>query len=204
MIKEMVLFTHPVTSLWDVNPKFSKSYAEFMLERLTALEIATKKDDPYADLALLNIEQALYQLESVAKEGLSQESDRAGEASWLDLQGRCLCPDRHTPAMGWLMLRVFGTVDQALVQNMIAFRTASVTRAVYEKRKSQLVKALHAMMNVFHRFRFHTSGLNRETMAQTAPSPKRDKVIKRLGVLPLEIMDSIERADHAPYITRRN
>ena len=55
MIKEMVLFTHTVTSLWDVKPKFSKSYAEFMLERLTALEIATKKDDPYADLALLTL-----------------------------------------------------------------------------------------------------------------------------------------------------
>ncbi len=204
MMKEMVLFTHTVTRLWDVKPKFSKSYAEFMLERLTALEIATKKDDPYADLALLNIEQALYKLESVAKEGLAEESDRAGEASWLDLQGRCLSPDRHTPAMGWLMLRVFGTVDQALIQNMIAFRTANVTRPAYEKRKSQLVKALHTMMNAFHRYKFYNSGLNRDTLTQSTPNPKRDKVIKRLGVLPLEIMDSIERADHAPYITRRH
>lgn len=198
-MKNITLFTHSFKALWKITPPHKRSHMNFILTRLGQLERAVKKDDPYADWALLNIERSIFTLKE-ALEDVTLSCDAEQIAKWFDIEPLHHFPEKETPRMAWLMLSAFQQADNALLHHIGQLNIAEINRATFEQKKSVIVKPFHECIHTFHAHRAHVSGLTRADYK--ARTGRVEKVVNRLGVLPLEIEHALERAEFAPNITR--
>ncbi|MFA0001647.1 AcaB family transcriptional regulator, partial [Vibrio lentus] len=164
-MKHITLFTHTFKRLWDVTPPHKRSHIKFVVTRLIHLERAVKKDDPYADWAMLNIERAIFSLNEVTltvMKRVQPEEALQELAQWLDVEPLIHLPEKETPRMAWLMLNSFQKADRALLFAIGDLNMADISRTEFEQIKSQIVKAFHECIHVFHTHRTHVSGITRQ------------------------------------------
>ncbi|GLO64108.1 integrating conjugative element protein [Vibrio sp. MACH09] len=169
----------------------------------SVLEQAARQDDPYADFALLELENvmnkafSLYtnmmeQLPSLVSSRIRFTECKSNKPMIKDLN--------VNTRFGWRMVSLLEMYDVLMVRLFDAKYKAQISRTVFEKRKNEAISMIHAVLN--QSLVIKHSGITRQDVV--ANNAKAIEAKEKYGhiLIPLEVMEGVERAEFAPEIKR--
>ncbi|PSU44267.1 TIGR03761 family integrating conjugative element protein [Photobacterium frigidiphilum] len=207
LISEASLELHSAASLdvWNGSHRNGRRIASMpeFFHKMSVLEVAAVENDPYADYALINIENALndaFVAIEMLEGGLPiQQGHRRLNTQVCRSRQPVVKPLYIKSRFGWRFIALFELFDVFMVDLMDAQFKARVTRQQFEASKKTAFtvvrKVLEIGMSSVH------SGISRNDVS--ANNAKATQAIEKFGLIPLEVMEGIVRAEYAPQIKQR-
>ena len=167
------------------------------------LELASAKNDPYADYSLLLIEGALNK-GLAALDRLSDAIEQATSSrSRISAKG---CRSKSPVVVklyirarfAWRLVALIEQFDLFMVDLMDLNFKAKITRSVFETQQSEALNAVRHALNVA--MECAASGVTRNDVS--ANNPKAIAAQKKFGLIPQEVMEGLVRAEFAPAILK--
>lgn len=171
--------------------------------KMLVLEVAAVANDPYADYALIQVENALNEA-FVAIELLEgalpvQKAHRRLNTLECRSTKPVVKPLFIKSRFGWRFIALFELFDLFMVNLLDAQFKARVTRQQFEASKTNAFKAIRKVLEI-GMSSVH-SGISRNDVS--ANNAKATDAIEKFGLIPLEVMEGIVRAEYAPQIKQR-
>ncbi len=196
---ELALHSIDTLRLWNPSKKSKSLGAGVFFSRASTLEYAARQDDPYADYALLVIENALDSAMRTCQEIEAALPVRnTSRVSYHEALSRDPITKtiKTTARFGWRFVDLIEQFDITMVRLSDASFKAQITRKETEDYRS---KALAAIRNVITlSVQMQHSGITRHDVASN--NAKAQAAQEKLGAIPLEVLEGIERAQFAPEI----
>ena len=167
------------------------------------LEIASAKNDPYADYSLLLIEDSLNKglsnldrlIDSIKQTGSSRTRiSTKGCRSKSPVEVKLFIRARYA----WRLVALMEQFDLFMVDLMDLNFKAKITRSVFEKQQGEALSAIRHVLNVA--MKCAASGITRNDVS--ANNPKAVAAHKKFGLIPQEVMEGLVRAEFAPAILK--
>ncbi|MFM2588200.1 PFL_4669 family integrating conjugative element protein [Vibrio sp. TBV020] len=185
--------------LWSPSKKKGVPSVPRWLQAVSTLEHAARKDDPYADFALLEIERALNDafahLHHIMDSMPSLISSRL-RFSQAQSSQPLVKELRIGSRFGWRLVALLEVFDVLMVRLFDAQFKAQLTRQQFEQHRRSSKQVMRHALQLGEKLRH--SGITRQDMATN--NAKAIEAQKKLGELPLEVVEGLERAEFAPAI----
>ncbi len=185
--------------LWSPSKGSKTASVGRFLRAVSTLEHAARHDDPYADHALLELEKAMNETLELCEStfnrlpSLVTSRVRLQEAASSKPLIKVL---RIGSRFGWRLVSLIEKYDVLMVRLMDAEFKAQITRAVFERYRNECQRAMRNVLN--QALALNHSGVTRQDMLTN--NAKARTAIEKLGALPLEVLEGLERAEYAPVI----
>jgi len=191
---------HSVESirLWHKKDSKAASFGQ-ALKNLSTLEYSARHDDPYADFALLEIEQMMNQAfgdytQSLASlPSLTSSRIQFGEVqSSKPIKRELFINSRF----GWRLVALLESFDVLMVRLADANFKAQLSRKVFEAQKRAAIQTMQHVLDTSASMQH--SGITRQDI--TANNAKAIAAQEKHGAVPFEVLEGVERAEFAPEI----
>ncbi|MDH1440360.1 TIGR03761 family integrating conjugative element protein [Pseudomonas sp. GD03721] len=166
---------------------------------------ASAQDDPYADWAMLQLEEKLMQ----AKAGmlaLAQQLDRVKQdlPAQIDIGDNLNIHPVTLPLyigsqLGFLAVYLLTDYDTLVRQTLLAHHTALIGRVDMETWIDNGAHLLRSLFGMAQRYRL--AGVTRDDMA--AKNARAHEAIERFGLPPQDVLEGTRRSQFAPPIIHR-
>ncbi|CAH1525844.1 Integrating conjugative element protein [Vibrio owensii] len=196
---EVQLHSVETVKLWNPSKKSKAPGVGLFFKRASVLEYAARRDDPYADFALLEIERAMNDAFAVCQQALQALPARlSSRVQYHEALSRA--PVTKTISLksrfGWRLVALLEQFDIAMVQMSDAYFKAQLTRPEFEGHRQACIQALRKVIS--DSVVLQHSGVTRQDMA--ANNAKAQAAQAKLGAIPFEVLEGVERAEFAPDI----
>ncbi len=196
---QMEVHSSETARLWSPRKGSKAPTMGQFFKHVATLELAAKQDDPYADFALLEIEQKMNEAFTLYTEQMAQlPALVSSRIRFSEAQSRQpLTKALHVRSrFGWRMVSLLEMYDVLMVRLVDAQFKAQLSRQQFETQKHASVKKMHGLLS--YSMSLPHSGITRQDVA--ANNAKAMEAHDKFGAIPLEVMEGIERAEFAPEI----
>jgi len=166
---------------------------------------AAAQDDPYADWAMLQLEDKLVQAKA-GMTALAQQLDQIKQElpTQIDIGDNLNIHPVTLPLyigsqLGFLAVYLLTDYDTLVRQTLLAHHTALIGRVDMETWIDNGAHLLRSLFGLAQRYRL--AGVTRDDMA--AKNARAHEAIERLGLLPQDVLEGTRRSRFAPPIIRR-
>ncbi|MFA0041498.1 PFL_4669 family integrating conjugative element protein [Vibrio sp. 10N.261.51.A1] len=196
---EVQLHSVETVKLWNPSKRSKAPGVGLFFQRLSTLEHAARHDDPYADFALLEIERAINAAFALCQSTLDVLPQR-NSSRILYHETLSRAPVKKSVSVktrfGWRLLALLEQFDIAMVQLSDAHFKAQMTRSDFEQHRLACLKALRGIISMS--VTFQHSGVTRQDV--TDNNAKAQAAQAKLGAIPFEVLEGVDRAEFAPVI----
>lgn len=205
----LTLHTHHAARIWQGRVA-RESIRSIMgmagyLSVTNLIKQASAQDDPYADWAMLQLEDKLLQAKA-GMNALTQQLDRIKQElpAQIDIGDNLNIHPVTLPLyigsqLGFLAVYLLIDYDSLVRRTLLAHHTALIGRVDMESWIDSGAHLLRSLFGLAQRYRI--AGVTRDDMAQH--NARAQEAIERFGLPPQDILDGSRRSQFAPPIIRR-
>lgn len=205
----LTLHTHHAARIWQGRAAREGAHSIMgmagYISVTNLIKQAAAQDDPYADWAMLQLEEKLMQ----AKAGmmaLTQQLDRVKQdlPTQIDIGDNLNIHPVTLPLyignqLGFLAVYLLTDYDTLVRRTLLAHHTALIGRADMETWIDNGAHLLRSLFGLAQRYRL--AGVTRDDMA--ANNARAHDAIERFGLPPQDVLEGTHRSQFAPPIVRR-
>lgn len=206
----MTLHTHHAARLWQGRAAREGVHAIMgmagYISTTNLMKQASANDDPYADYAMLQLEEKLEQAK-LGMDELSQKMEQLRERlpQQIDIGDNLNIQPVTLPLfigsqLGFMATYLLTDYDTVVRHALLAHHTALLGRRDMETCIDGGAHYLRSLFGVAQRFKL--AGITRGDIA--ANNPRAREVIERLGELPQDVLEGTRRPQFAPPIVQRS
>ncbi|WP_437884533.1 PFL_4669 family integrating conjugative element protein [Pseudomonas sp. LRF_L74] len=206
----LTLHTHHAARLWQgraaregVQPIMGMAG---YISATNLMKQASANDDPYADWAMLQVEEKLTQARS-GMDTLAQQMGQLRERlpQQIDVSDNLNIQPVTLPLfigsqLGFLAVYLLTDYDTLVRHALLAHHTALLSRREMEQCIDAGAHLLRSLFTLAQRFKL--AGVTRADMA--ANNARARVVIERLGELPQDVLEGTRRSEFAPPVVKRS